>query len=388
MPWLAKQRVALSTDLALTMQQRISSIDAVRALALLGILLVHSHDHFNIYFRELPENALDAVTNWLYSNVLLVKAFMVFAFLFGLSFSLQMSRAAAKGVDFRLRFCWRLVLLAVFGLIHSFFYCGDILLIFAITGFLLVLVWKLRTRYLALAAAVCFMQPHALLNYLNGQPEILYEWYESVCQAMGMPGAPASATATWTEMGCWNITCGVMHSFLYTLYTYRIYSLVGLFLTGIVAGRLRLFECKPKRLLYLGAAGAGAYMAALVFFHAWGEAHGMRTICKLWINQAFVFMFIPLAVWALSQAWARRASALLQPIGRCTLTCYIMQSVVMLWLICGYGLALGPHLSTSAYMGIGALLYLTQLGLCHAWLKHFKYGPLEGVWRRLTRMGM
>ena len=114
-------------------QPRISSIDAVRALALLGILLVHSHDQFNIYFASLPESWLDPFTNWIYKNMLLAKAFLVFSFLFGLSFALQMSRAAVRGIDFRLRFCWRLILLAVFGLIHSFFYCGDILLIFAIS---------------------------------------------------------------------------------------------------------------------------------------------------------------------------------------------------------------------------------------------------------------
>lgn len=370
------------------MQQRITSIDAVRALALLGILLVHSHDQFNIYFRSLPECSLDVVTDWLYSNILLVKAFMVFSFLFGLSFALQMSRAASRGVDFRLRFCWRLVLLAVFGLIHSFFYCGDILLIFSITGFLLVLVWKMRTRYLAMAAAVCFLQPHALFNYMTGQPEVLYEWYGHVCQSLGMPGAPASATATWAGMGVWNITCGVMHSFLYTLYTYRIWSLVGLFLIGIVAGRLRLFEEKSQRLLYIGLCGAGLYVVALVFFHVWGSSHGMTTICKLWVNQAFVLMFVPLVAWLLSKSWTQALSKALLPIGRCTLTCYIMQSVVMLWLICGYGAALGPHLSTSAYMGVGALLYLLQLILCHVWLKYFKYGPLEGIWRRLTRLGM
>lgn len=369
-------------------QPRISSIDAVRALALLGILLVHSHDQFNIYFASLPESWLDPFTNWVYKNMLLAKAFLVFSFLFGLSFALQMSRAAVRGIDFRLRFCWRLILLAVFGLIHSFFYCGDILLIFAVTGFVPVMVWKVRTRYIAVAAALCFLQPFALYNYFAGQPEILFDWYGDVCRALGMPGAPASSTATFVEMGAWNVTCGVVHSFLYMVYTYRVWALLGFFLTGIVAGRLRLFEENPRRFLIIGACGAGAYVAALCFLHLWAEAHGMQTVSRLWVNEAFVFMFVPLVAWLLSRPVWSKLSSILLPIGRCTLTCYITQSIIMLWLICNYGMGWGPHLSTSAYMGLGATLYILQLVACHLWLRKFKYGPLEGIWRKLTRIGL
>ena len=369
-------------------QQRISSIDAVRALALLGILLVHSHDQFNIFFRSLPECSLDGVTDWLYQHVFLAKAFLVFSFLFGLSFALQMSRAAARGVDFRLRFCWRLILLALFGLIHSFFYCGDILLIFAITGFVPVLLWKVRIRYLLIAAGLCFLQPLAWYHYLTGQPDAPYQWYQHVCQTLAMPGAPASATATWLQMGCWNVSCGVVHSFLYTIYTYRIWCLIGFFLTGVVAGRLQLFTMRQGRLLYIGVAGAIVYIMTLLLYHLIDDGQGSTLVCKLWINQAFVFMVVPLMAWLLSQSSLQRITTALVPIGRCTLSCYIMQSVVMLWLICGYGLGVGPHLSTSAYMGIGLLLYIVQLLASRLWLKKFKYGPLEGIWRYLTRLGM
>ncbi len=383
---LVIRRAALSVKAM--QQKRISSIDAVRALALLGILLVHSHDQFNIYFPELPENPLDGITDWLYSNVLLAKAFLVFSFLFGLSFALQMQRAALRGVDFRWRFCWRLLLLGIFGLIHSFIYCGDILLIFAVTGFVPVLVWKVRTRYLAIAALVCFLQPFALYNYAVGQPEVLFDWYENVCRHLGMPGAPAASEASFVQMGAWNITCGVLHSFLYMIYTYRIWALLGFFLTGIVAGRLRLFETNPRRMLFIGCCGCFLFILTSVFYAVWGEAWGMKTVARLWVNESFVFMFVPFAAYLISLPNMQMLREPLLPIGRCTLTCYIMQSMVMLWIICGYGLNLGASLSSSACMGIGAVLYVLQAFVCYFWLRRFKYGPLEAVWRRLTRIGM
>ncbi|MBQ8900033.1 MAG: DUF418 domain-containing protein, partial [Akkermansia sp.] len=75
-------------------------------------------------------------------------------------------------------------------------------------------------------------------------------------------------------------------------------------------------------------------------------------------------------------------------LGRCTLTCYITQNIIMVWLICGYGGGLVGKLSIGGVMGIAFVLYLLQLIACNLWLRRFRYGPFEGVWRYLTRLGM
>lgn len=366
------------------MAQRIHSIDAVRAVALLGILLVHSHDTFNVYIPDKPTGWLDTFWDGVVAQVLLSKAYMVFSFLFGLSFFLQMDHARERGIDFRARFCWRLFLLLLFGLIHSFFYCGDILIIFAILGIIPVILWRTPTRWVLLMAAICLLHPLALYHSLNNTPHALYEWYQNICPQWGLTGTPSAAQASFLEMGQWNITCGIGHCLLYIIYSHRIWSIIGMFLLGMVAGRTRLFEGNPRRLLLIAAGGSFTYLLLMAIPDGERYTHPLTA----WRNVAYVIAFVPALAWLFRQHRFSFLMAPLTPIGRCTLTCYITQSIIMMWCICGYGLNLGFKLSTTGIMGLALGLYLLQLLCCHLWLKRFRYGPLEGLWRRATRVGM
>ena len=216
------------------MTQRIHSIDAVRALALLGILLAHAHGRFNYYTDFYPPFITDAVYDWAHEQVFLCKSFLVFAFLFGLSFFLQMDHAVAKGVDFRPRFCWRLVLLFGFGVFHSFFYQGDILTIFAVLGFIPVVLWKVPSRVLGVLCALCFLQPLALYHELSGTPDAMQDVAEQLRDYFGLCWLlPAKQESLW-ETGCWNLSNGIAHSWVYVLTSYRIWALVGMFLLGML----------------------------------------------------------------------------------------------------------------------------------------------------------
>ena len=64
---------------------------------------------------------------WFVQNVLMGRFIKIFAFLFGMSFFIQMDRAAKKGIDFRGRFLWRRVILAAIGVVGSWFTYLEIL---------------------------------------------------------------------------------------------------------------------------------------------------------------------------------------------------------------------------------------------------------------------
>ena len=366
------------------MAQRIYSIDAVRATALFGILMAHARNFFNIHQPEVPVGALDGILGWLHVVLFTEKFFLIFSFLFGLSFFLQMDRAMAKGLDFRGRFCWRLVLLAIFGLFHSYFYCGDILLIFAITGFIPVLLWRCSTRWLVVLCCICLVQPLALYHNLIGAPaDTMRQWYDGIRETYGLTWAPSSQTASFIDMGWWNITNGVWHSLLYVVYSYRIWALVGMFLLGMIAGRLRVFEgavsCRPLVI------SAGC---------VWGVVVLVKTCCpavsylRIIEPTMFVLWFVPLLAQLYELRRMQWLAAPLGKLGRCTLTCYITQNIIMVWLICGYGGGLVGRLSIGEVMGLAVVLYLLQLAACNVWLRYFSYGPFEGVWRYLTRLGL
>ena len=101
------------------------------------------------------------------------KFFTIFSFLFGLSFAIQLRNATQKGVGFSGRFTWRLVVLALIALVHGAFFTGDILIIYAFLGLLLIPFRKLKTRTLLIIALVLvFNIPGLLLGIaqINAPP--------------------------------------------------------------------------------------------------------------------------------------------------------------------------------------------------------------------------
>ena len=122
--------------------ERIAVVDVLRAIALLGIIITHCAQGFLAGRPPKPGfmnlTALDGIVMNLGTLLTFGKFFTIFSFLFGLSFALQMRSAAQKGSAFTGRFTWRLVVLALIALVHNVFYAGDILIIYAFLGLLLI----------------------------------------------------------------------------------------------------------------------------------------------------------------------------------------------------------------------------------------------------------
>ena len=129
--------------------ERIVVVDVLRAVALLGIIITHAEMGFlagpgpGQDFMQF--NALDGtVRRWVYI-LIESKFFSIFSFLFGLSFAIQLSNAARKGAPFAGRFAWRLTLLFAMGLAHQLLFNGDILMIYAALGVLLIPLGRVRS---------------------------------------------------------------------------------------------------------------------------------------------------------------------------------------------------------------------------------------------------
>ena len=104
---------------------RIEVADALRGIAVAGIILFHAREHFNLYWSalDLPragfgswEQPVADALGFLLSG----KMYAIFALLFGLSFFIQSDNQAQRGNDFSLRFAWRMILLFGIGLIGIF----------------------------------------------------------------------------------------------------------------------------------------------------------------------------------------------------------------------------------------------------------------------------
>lgn len=127
---------------SLTFQARIGAVDALRGFAVMGIMLLHNIEHFDFYsFPEETGGTLTALNQTLWDFLFFSfsgKAYAIFALLFGFTFYLQSRSCEKRGEDFKNRYMWRLLLLLGFGFINASFFPGEILVLYAILGFVLV----------------------------------------------------------------------------------------------------------------------------------------------------------------------------------------------------------------------------------------------------------
>ena len=144
---------------------RVDVADVLRGIAVMGIILLHSIEHFNFY--SFPDTA--GQSEWLNFSDKAIwdgmfflfggKAYAVFALLFGFSFFIQYDNQRLRGKDFRGRFCWRLALLFLFGNLNASFFTAEVLVLYSLVGFILPLTCRLKDKWLLILACVLLIQP-------------------------------------------------------------------------------------------------------------------------------------------------------------------------------------------------------------------------------------
>jgi uncharacterized protein len=149
--------------------ERIAVVDVLRAFALFGIIVTHSIDGFlagqppSDHFMQF--GAMDRLVVELERLFTLGKFYTIFSFLFGLSFAIQLRNAEQKGAGFSGRFAWRLAVLALIALVHGAFFTGDILIVYALLGLLLIPFRNRKTKTLLIAGTIlAFNIPGMLLG--------------------------------------------------------------------------------------------------------------------------------------------------------------------------------------------------------------------------------
>jgi uncharacterized protein len=139
--------------------ERIQVIDTLRGFALFGVLLINLRN-FDLPGEKWP-GTLDQLTWWLTIFFGDSKFWTLFSFLFGFGFSLQMTRLEARGVRFLPLYLRRLFTLLLFGILHHLIYLGDILVEYALAGFVLLLFRSRPARTTLVVAVACWLIPIA-----------------------------------------------------------------------------------------------------------------------------------------------------------------------------------------------------------------------------------
>lgn len=385
-------------DKVKSLSSRITVIDAMRGIALIGICLTHAMQYFGVGFPSSPEffpweGTMNEAARWFIQYFVASKFYIIFSLLFGLSFFIQMDRAAQKGIDFRSRFFWRLTLLLIIGLLHSLVFRLDILSIYAILGFPLVLMYKLSNKILV-GLALFFLLGGVQLGIVGYKALNQPKQQEESVQANARPARIQPAT-NFKEMAIQNATGGMMRKLNYQVQSGRIFMTLGLFILRLIVGRIRLFEnLNIYRTILYRWAGVAAILLALLYLLQPYMPRSNPDNLEGWIsmpagnmiNLLSAYLWIVFIVWAYRSEKVQKALAPVVSYGRMGLTNYIAQSVIGVLLFVRFGLGLGEYLGTFFAMLLCTGYTILQIAGSHYWLKKFRYGPLEWLWRSGTYM--
>jgi uncharacterized protein len=366
---------------------RISGVDAIRALALLGVLAMNLHDISGLPFMSgdalaAVQTGFDRAVDVLLKALVEDKALSAFSFLFGLSFTLMLENIRRRGDRFSTLYLRRLAFLAGFGLINAaLFYWGDILTTYAVLGLMLILASRLSQRAaLVLSGLLLFAVPigFAILGIVPGQ-EVATEAGRRALAAFGEP-SPWATIAHNVERFLGAV--GTPSAFRLWKYT----NIMGLFLLGLWAGRARVLHdvAGHRRLLarvVQTALPSGLIMAVAALVVPAGSP--VATVLHAGVPVLAVG-YVAAAALLLDHGRARALRDALAPAGRMALTVYLMGGLTGQVLFYGWGLGLLGRTGTASVLALAVAVFAGLLLASRAWLAHFRYGPWEWAWRSLT----
>ena len=366
---------------------RIQTLDVLRGLALLGMIVVHFHNHTLEIVTGINE-----ILRTLVWRLVEEKSHGTFALLFGAGFAIQLRRADARGGPFAGRYLRRLAVLFLFGFVAHAGFGYNVLIGYAVWGVPLLVIRRWSTRALIVTAVISAV---SLPLYWQGSQQYVRMTQGPERAAAILQARMAESAAVWNARNAAEdgnsysrLLVARLHHMAW-FYRQPFFFMPGatlaLFIVGLLLIRHRFFE-DPL-------AHRGVIIGLMIFgLVSWIADNWLLDVAPTPIqmagmllrNQWLTFTYVGafLLVVAPRAAWM----ALLRPIGlagRMALTNYLVQIAVIDILFSGYGLGVPDILSTVG-LAAAALLFAALVAFSTVWLRRCRFGPAEWVWRSLT----
>ncbi|MFB5660468.1 DUF418 domain-containing protein [Alteribacillus sp. HJP-4] len=353
--------------------QRIDLLDQIRGVALFAIFLVNIPGLTTV--ADADPFTINSTLEATLAIGLQDSARPLFAFMFGISLVLIYDRLNSKSLNPYPTLIRRFGILFIIGAFHGYFvWAGDILLLYASAGFVLLLSLKLSKKWF-ISLGIIFWLGYSvgldLLNFytsLNLPPD---EWLKYFLGSKDYP--------TGTEYLLIEFSSMIDH--------------LGYFFFGMYAYRSGVFSREWRERQQKWTAGIGVLLLGLL-----GKTGSYFEVDSFWFHHLDDFysflVTIGLTLCLLLLGTSRqKISSLLLPfsaVGKLTFTHYLMQSLILVSLFQGSGrtifIDMGIWKSPSYVfaMSIGLLVFGFQMFISPLWLKAFYYGPFEWIWRMGT----
>jgi len=388
--------------------ERIDVMDALRGFALLGVFIANMHSFSGWFMMSAADQVALAGSFWRAAEGLLFgwlidgKFYTIFSLLFGVGFALQLDRLDRRGDHASRRFARRMAGLLLIGLFHLILiWYGDILTLYALSGFILLAVRGWSDRRLLIVATILILLPvpAAALVHLAGIPADL-GLYAISDRIAAQTGHSTTAIPQWILRPDWpSFAAWQGSSFFYRIgsliESWRLAKVLAIMMIGLWTGR-RLIDgtlfADRARLRRVMLWGLALGVPANFLMAAMGGIEGPYGWRVALAETGYALGVVPLALAyaaAFLLAWPRRSGLLgiFAPVGRMALTNYLSQSVMGVLIFHGIGLGLGASLAPGWFILLVILLFAGQILFSRAWLARFGQGPMEKLWRWMTYGG-
>jgi uncharacterized protein len=372
-------------DRPIAPSDRIAAIDMVRGIALFGVVAINVVTEFRVSIFEqfLPARMNEPWFDRLLQSILMVgidlKALALFSLLFGLGLAIQYDHLCASSRRMTL-LVRRLAFLLVIGGFHLvLIWNGDILLEYAIAGFIVLAFLPCAAR-LVILAGICllaffiaapFLPPLASLPSSSWMAQHIAE------------AARRYGSGGFTEVLAFRVrelpAIAPLHVFVFP-------RTVALMLIGVAAWRWGLFRSGSRANSHLPiAAVVGIVVGGSLSVAIANETLQLGWKVKLSLDRLGAVLLAcgygAAIIWASDKPTPQRVIAWAAPVGRMAFTNYLAQSLTFGWIFYGYGLGLFAKLGVAAALAIGIVVYVLQAAFSAFWLLRYNYGPVEWLWR-------
>lgn len=383
-------------------RERIDFVDILRGFALLGVFTFNmwgfAGDRFGLMtWPHWWDRALVVARDFLIQ----AKFYSLFSFLFGWGMSIQLLRAQQRGTKFLPVYLRRLLILLLLGMAHGILiWDGDILTLYAMMGFLLVLFRNRSPRFLWITAVLLLLFSIFMTLPYTGVTAIR-EWYGELTAIFHWRnlGPAPHADGTWVEIARHRAQSFVSRNTDGLIYVFG--NILSMFLLGLYTGKRQIFQNvdqhRPflRRMLWSGLIVGVLLNGAFVLNIYWREtglpdwypaqfAWTIHTGTRTFGAPALMLFYVSGLTLLLQREKWRERLAPLGPVGHMALSNYLTQSILGTLIFNGYGLGLYGRTAPLFGVILVIIIFLAQIRFSAWWLERYQFGPMEWVWRSLT----
>ncbi len=378
---------------------RILQLDIFRGFAIFGIFMVNilvMNVSFVYRGEWLAETAstFNNIIDWCLQFFFFSKFFPIFSFLFGIGVALQIRSLKSKRIPSSAFLIRRFTALLVFGMCHILFiWSGDILHLYALFGFLLIFMYRMPPVVIFLSAIVLVFFPffddlyEYIIHYFDVNPSgNMNQMTRDHIHTLKVNGSYASGIQLRLD------EYGYMLPFVVSIMIPFALAMTLLGLYAVKSGIIDRIQAFAKKIIVPFLISFVLIITYRFLFQYWIlEAFdiGFGSILSffLWtlyfVSEVMIsFLYLLLIVFALQTKVGFKLLSPLQYVGRMAFTNYILQSVIGYLIMRTFGYFESFDLLGCVLIVIA--VYSVQIPLSWYWLKYFKFGPLEWLWRCIS----